>query len=65
MLVQRRAIANAWNGAYLGGAAVPDDLWGARHVCKSSGKTATYDLSAVGPDEQHINHILRAGGASK
>lgn len=51
-LVQRPPSAQAWNGPYLKGGAVPVDPWGKPYMYRSPGQHGAYDLSSYGADGQ-------------
>src|ERR1700692_3204282 len=43
-LAQRPGGAQAWNGPYLKGAAVPNDPWGRPYIYRSPGEHGPYDI---------------------
>jgi general secretion pathway protein G len=47
-LVQRPASAEAWNGPYLKGGAVPADPWGHPYVYRSPAEGAPYEIMSYG-----------------
>jgi general secretion pathway protein G len=51
-LVQRPPSAQAWNGPYLKGGAVPVDPWGKPYLYRAPGQHGAYDLSSYGADGQ-------------
>lgn len=51
-LAQRPGGANAWNGPYLKGAAVPKDPWGRPYIYRSPGEHGPYDITSYGADGQ-------------
>jgi general secretion pathway protein G len=51
-LTQQPGGAQAWNGPYLRGGAVPNDPWGHAYIYRSPGEHGAFDIVYLGSDGQ-------------